>query len=114
MRRSSMTLLAGITAALTIGAAAPALAVDRFCTQWQYIGTYNPATHSYVFSRGNCLHWAVIIPRVPWPPFLDFGSAQTPGDPTPWISEREFKASQKGRRQALNPQPLPPVAQKPI
>jgi hypothetical protein len=113
MRRSSIALLAGITAALTIGASAPALAIDRFCTKWQYFVTYDRVTHTYQRQRGNCLHWEVIYFPQPVPPFFHFDFALEPSDPSPWITEREFKASLGAQRQMLNPQPLPPLKRKP-
>src|SRR5262245_66138104 len=102
MRHSSTILLTGAILALTFALPAPASArIDRLCMKWLYFVDYNPSTGSYVFRRGRCLDWKTLeIPDLPrlfdWPMW-----AQSPGDSTPWITQREFNT--------LNPQPLPPV-----
>ena len=107
MRHSSTMLLTGAILALTFALPAPASArIDRFCMKWLYFVDYNPSTHSYVFRRGKCLLWKTV--EIPDPVIL-FNRpiwAQSPGDPTPWITQREFST--------LNPQPLPPVARRKV
>jgi hypothetical protein len=115
MRHSSTMLLTGAILALTFASTAPASAkIDRFCMKWLYFKDYDLRTHSYYIHRGKCLQWKTVeIPD----PVLFFNQstwAQEPGEPSPWITEREFNAQFRGQVSALNPQPLPPLKRKKV
>ena len=106
-------LLTGAILALALASPAPASAkIVRLCMKWQYFKDYDPSTHSYVIHRGRCLQWKTIeIPE----PVVFFNRpmwAQEPSDPSPWITESEYKAQFKGQDRALNPQPIPPGKRK--
>lgn len=102
MRRASIILLASAT--LTIFTAAPAFSAERFCAKWVNYILRNP---DGTYSRGplTCMKWVVLAPAQPVNPFWRFEFGMAPTDPSPWISEREYKV----RFLPLNPQPLPPV-----
>jgi hypothetical protein len=117
MRHGSTILLTGAILALTLASPAPASAkIDRLCMKWLYFKDYDRTTHSYVIHRGRCLEWKTI--EIPEPVVLFNRSiwAQEPGDPSPWITEREYKDQFKfkGQDRALNPQPIPPGKRKKV
>ena len=105
MRRASIILLTSATLAVSLAATAPASADDRFCAQWLYGQSlvHDVWGWHYELQRLTCKKWVVLSP--PQPGF-HFGAG-----PTPWVTERDFKAS-KLQQRALNPQPIPPGKKK--
>lgn len=109
MRRASIILLTSATLAVSVTAAAPAYAVERICAKWVHYILLGPDGN---YTRGPlmCARWVYLTHPQPVNPFWQFTLGPRPTDPSPWITERDYKA--RFQSHALNPQPIPPGKKK--
>ena len=100
MRCRPITILTSATlAVVAFTLAAPASAADRFCARWIRFTDLQRDKTTGVLTYGmpvvHCAKW-VLLPDPPQPvPFSPlvhtWGWGSQPGDPSPWITEREFR-----------------------